>query len=336
MKPNRGSLSLDLDNLWSYMKTHGDPGWNAFPSYLDIVVPRFLSLLDEFSMKITVFVVGQDAALEYNHAALRSIPEAGHEIGNHSFKHEPWLHLYSEAEVVDEIRNAEAAIEGATGQRPNVFRGPGYSLSETVLRVLADRGYACDCSTFPTFVGPLARAYYFLNARLDTAQKAKRKALFGGLRDGIRPLRPYRWDVGGAGLLEIPVATMPVIRMPIHFSYLHWLAGMSEGLSRTYFATALSACRLAGIEPSLLLHPLDFLGKDDAPQLGFFPAMDQGAAEKMDRMRRLLSILDRQCVVETIGAHAGRLAAMQPRLRRPDFKASKAEDGGPAGLEQGG
>jgi hypothetical protein len=21
------SLSLDLDNLWSYMKTHGDPGW---------------------------------------------------------------------------------------------------------------------------------------------------------------------------------------------------------------------------------------------------------------------------------------------------------------------
>jgi peptidoglycan-N-acetylglucosamine deacetylase len=21
------SLSLDLDNKWSYMKTHGDPGW---------------------------------------------------------------------------------------------------------------------------------------------------------------------------------------------------------------------------------------------------------------------------------------------------------------------
>ena len=34
------SLSLDLDNQWSYMKTHGDPGWEDFPSYLDIVVPR--------------------------------------------------------------------------------------------------------------------------------------------------------------------------------------------------------------------------------------------------------------------------------------------------------
>ena len=46
------SLSLDLDNLWSYMKTHGDPRWQAFPSYLDTVVPRFLGLLDRFSMKI--------------------------------------------------------------------------------------------------------------------------------------------------------------------------------------------------------------------------------------------------------------------------------------------
>ena len=36
------SLSLDLDNKWSYMKTHGDPGWEGFPSYLDTVVPRFL------------------------------------------------------------------------------------------------------------------------------------------------------------------------------------------------------------------------------------------------------------------------------------------------------
>ncbi len=35
------SLSLDLDNQWSYMKTHGDAGWESFPSYLDLVVPRF-------------------------------------------------------------------------------------------------------------------------------------------------------------------------------------------------------------------------------------------------------------------------------------------------------
>ena len=71
------SLSLDLDNKWSYMKTHGDSGWESFPSYLDIVVPRFINFLDERNLKITVFVVGQDAALEKNHDALSLIPKNG-------------------------------------------------------------------------------------------------------------------------------------------------------------------------------------------------------------------------------------------------------------------
>src|SRR5262249_52868727 len=88
------SLSLDLDNQWSYLKTHGDAGWETFPSYLDIVVPRALQLLAKQNLQITFFVVGQDAALEKNYDSLRMIPAAGHEIGNHSFSHEPWLDLY--------------------------------------------------------------------------------------------------------------------------------------------------------------------------------------------------------------------------------------------------
>ena len=85
------------------MKTHGDEGWEAFPSYLDVVVPRVLEILDEKQLKITFFVVGQDAAREENHPALRSIAEAGHEIGNHSFHHEPWLHLYSDEQIAEEF-----------------------------------------------------------------------------------------------------------------------------------------------------------------------------------------------------------------------------------------
>ena len=40
------SLSLDLDNKWSYMKTHGDAGWDSYPSYIDTFVPRVLEFLD--------------------------------------------------------------------------------------------------------------------------------------------------------------------------------------------------------------------------------------------------------------------------------------------------
>ena len=127
------SLSLDLDNQWSYMKTHGDAGWEEYPSYLDVVIPRFLELIDSLGVKMTVFVVGQDAALEKNHAALKLIPEAGHEIGNHSFHHEPWLHLYSEEQLVEEVSRAEIAIEEATGEHPYGWRGPGFSYSPTMI-----------------------------------------------------------------------------------------------------------------------------------------------------------------------------------------------------------
>ena len=330
MSERHATLWLDLDNLWSYMKTHGDAGWEGFPSYLDVVVPRFLAVLDACSMRITVFVVGQDAALERNHAALRSLVEAGHEVGNHSFHHEPWLHLYSPDAVAAEIERAEAAIEDAVGVRPRCFRGPGYSVSETVLRVLRRRGYDLDCSTFPTFVGPLARAYYFLRAGFDAEERAKRDALFGGLRDGTRPLSPYRWDLPEGPLLEIPVTTLPGLRMPIHFSYLHWLAGFSERLASAYFAAALRACDAAGVAPSLLLHPLDFLGRDDVADLAFFPGMDQAGARKVDRMHRLLASLSARYAVEPMGELAHRMADRPLPLRRPDFGPPRPGEAGPS------
>ena len=85
------SISLDLDNKWSYMKTHGDAGWESFPTYLDVVVPRVLDFFDELGITMTFFVVGQDADRDENHQSLRSIADRGHEIGNHSYHHEPPL-----------------------------------------------------------------------------------------------------------------------------------------------------------------------------------------------------------------------------------------------------
>src|SRR5689334_16985757 len=144
MKP-LASLSLDLDNEWSYLKTHGDAAWGDLPSFLDVVVPRVLDVLAARGLTITFFVVGQDAALARNHDALAQLSAAGHEIGNHSFHHEPWLHKYPDIEVRDELSRAEEAIERATGFRPVGFRGPGYSLSTAVLETLVDRGYRYDC-----------------------------------------------------------------------------------------------------------------------------------------------------------------------------------------------
>jgi hypothetical protein len=310
MKP-AASLSLDLDNQWSYMKTRGLPEWQSLPTYLDRVVPRFLALLEEKRLSLTVFVVGQDAARSENHAALRSIAAAGHEIGNHSFHHEPWLHRYSDDEIEAEIARTEEAIHEATGRRTTGFRGPGYSLSPAVLSVLARRGYRYDCSTLPTFLGPLARAYYFFRSPLRREDRAQREALFGTVRDGLRPISPYRWD---NGLVEIPVTTMPVVRLPFHFSYVLYLCRFSPLLGQIYFRLALQLCRAVGLGPSLLLHPLDFLDARDVPELAFFPAMDLAWERKRDLVGRLIDALCGTFEVSGISRHVDRLEVLSLRV----------------------
>ena len=299
------SLSLDLDNQWSYMKTHGDAGWESFPSYLELVVPRALEFLRERDLQITFFIVGQDAALEENREPIAAIADAGHEIGNHSFKHEPWLHLYSRAALVEEFERSEEAIENVTGRRTVGFRGPGYSLSPAVLKILAERGYVYDCSTLPTFIAPLARAYYFLRSpEMSPAEKAKRKKLFGRFADGFQSLRPCVRQVSGRKLIEIPVTTMPIVKTPVHVSYLTYLSTFSPALARAYWKTALSLCSATGVEPSLLLHPLDFLCGDDVPELKFFPGMNIGLARKLEFLSWVLETYSERFEVGSMIRHA--------------------------------
>src|SRR5689334_17769089 len=133
MKPV-ASLSLDADNQWSYEMIRGVPDWAAAPSYLGRMGPRVLELLAARDVFITFFLIGRD--VETDADTFAALAAAGHEIGNHSFRHEPWLHRYSEAELDEELTRAEEAILEATGVLPRGFRSPGYSLSEATLRVL--------------------------------------------------------------------------------------------------------------------------------------------------------------------------------------------------------
>ncbi|TAM62531.1 polysaccharide deacetylase [bacterium] len=256
------------------MKTHGDRGWESFPSYLNVVVPRVLAFLAERRLRITIFVVGQDAALEKNSSAIESIAAAGHEIGNHSFHHEPWLNVRDEKSIDEEIARAEAAIEDVTGWHPLGFRAPGFARAGAIQRVLAHRGYAYDASILPTFIGPLARAYYFKTARLGQAALRERAGLFGNFNDGFAPNRFHRVQTHAGVINEIPVTTMPILRIPIHVSYVLYLGAISTNLARRYFSLALALCRMTNTEPSILLHPLDFLSREDVPELAFFPAME--------------------------------------------------------------
>jgi hypothetical protein len=120
-------------------------------------------------------------------------------------------------------------------------------------------------------------------------------------------LRGYQWQLGERTLLEIPVSTMPILKIPFHFSYLLYLGVRSEALARQHLRLALWLCRLTGVEPSLLLHPLDFLGSDDVSELAFFPAMNLPSSRKLNLMNGFLDLLVARFAPTSMTAHAERL-----------------------------
>jgi hypothetical protein len=304
MKP-KASLSLDLDNQWSYMKTHGDTGWEKFPSHFDLVVPSILDILERLNLKITFFIVGQDAALDRNRESLKLITDRGHEVGNHSFHHEPWLHLYTKEQIRKEIIEAEEQILHVTAQKPNGFRGPGFVWSPNLLEVLAENGYMYDATILPSYLSPLARIYYFWKSNLTKEEKEQRKKIFGSIKDAMRPIKPFFWQMNSdMTLLEIPVTTMPIIKAPFHLSYLLYLSRFSISLMFRYLKIALSLCRITHTEPSFLLHPLDFLSRKEVPELAFFPGMQLARTRKIEIFYSVINTLSKDFELVTMSIHA--------------------------------
>lgn len=297
------SISLDLDNKWAYLKAHGDEAWSSYPSYFPLIIPRILDSLRERDLKITFFIVGQDAEQEVNLESLRMIADDSHEVANHSHNHEPWLHLYGPKRLAEEFDKAEQSIVKATGKMPIGFRGPGFSLSDEVLRTLMRRGYLYDSTSFPTFLGPVARAYYFWSSGLSKKQKSDRKELFGRFVDGLKSLSPYRFSWRGQNIAELPVTTMPIFRLPIHGSYLQFLGQYSTTVAKAYFRFALWLCKLTRCEPHFLLHPLDFMGVEDDEEMAFFPTMREPTEQKVSLINDCLDILKQQYHVVTTKEH---------------------------------
>ncbi len=288
----QAAISIDMDNQWSYMKTHGEPGWEKFSTYFDVLVPCLLDVLDELELSITFFLVGIDVQRGENQRYIEMIAQRGHEPGNHSLTHEPWLHLYPRERIASEIVQTHQRIVDVMGTQPRGFRGPGFSWSADLLEVLVELGYQYDASTLPTFIGPLARLYYFRTARLNHEERKQRKRLFGTLRDGFRPVKPFNWQFpDGRKLLELPVTTIPILRIPFHLSYLLFLSRRSARLMETYLELALTMCRATATQPSFLLHPLDLLGGDQISSLQFFPGMDIDGSTKRQQFKKVMKSL---------------------------------------------
>jgi len=296
-----GSLSVDLDNKWAYLRAAGRDDWEACSTYLPMVIERMIDILGHCELPLTVFLVGRDLRSSEDVQAIERFNSLRcWEPANHSFNHLPWMHTLHAEELSHEIESTHQAIESFFGRQPRGFRGPGFSCPDEVLVLLSQQNYLYDASIFPTSMAPIARAIFLARTHLRGEQRERAKGLYGGFASMRKPNQPHRRPIQGGSVFEIPVTVMPLIRTPIHFSYLNFIAEFNVTLAKAYFRTALSTCRRLGVPPSLLLHPPDFMGCEDDSDMNYLPGMKIPRSRKLEFMNWALSLYATQFEVTTM------------------------------------
>ncbi|MBI4702311.1 MAG: polysaccharide deacetylase family protein [Deltaproteobacteria bacterium] len=96
--------------------------------------PRVLDLLDRFGARAAFFVIGRKA--EQHPELVRAIARRGHALGIHGYAHDRLMSLRWPGAVRRDLERALGAVQGATGERPRMFRPPVGPLSQSMARVL--------------------------------------------------------------------------------------------------------------------------------------------------------------------------------------------------------
>ena len=251
-------VQVDVDGLWAvrrcYAQREGDsferdPAWEQG-------VPNLLGLFADHGVPAGFFLVGRDLQLPAKRALAREIAGAGHEIANHSYNHRIGMTRLPVGAIIEQIARTDRIIRESGLPAPAGFRAPGYDVDVRVLRALRRLGYVYDASVLPTALGPLLRVADALLAR--RIQLGKRQ--FGRLAYVRAPRAPYFPDphrlrkkvpaFAAAGLIELPVTTLPPFGLPLTGA-----AILALGPERTIAALRRLAERRRPV--LLLLHAID-------------------------------------------------------------------------------
>jgi peptidoglycan-N-acetylglucosamine deacetylase len=250
------AVSVDLDEIPNYYRIHGLREEALAHSVYDVAFGRLEEWARSERIPLTWFAIGADLARSENAEALARAARHGDEIGNHSQSHFYDLTRRELSLQAAEIGAGSEAIARAIGEPPAGFRAPGYTVTDALLALLQEQGYAYDSSVFPCPPYYAAKAAKLLAHRLRGRRSAAlldTPAVLGA------PTRPYRvgkpyWKVGN-GLPELPIQVTPGSRLPF--------IGTTLALAGPDGSRLLCRSLLAEPLVNLELHGLDALGVGD-------------------------------------------------------------------------
>lgn len=255
-----GTIQLDLDGHWVLLDYFGRKIENNKQDIAFISgIPRYLDLLDQFNIKTTFFIVGQDLKIPEKRRVIQEIHRRGHEIANHSMNHRCGFGQLSLEEQKREILESHQLIEQAVGKPPVGFRAPGYDFNEETLNLLEDFGYLYDSSILATYYGGVLRFLDYLIKKRPVSPTQYARFPYGRAPLTLyTPKQGTAWMKGNRRLKELPISTIPFFRFPFHSTF-----ALKGGQS--YFRFGLSFFKQFGGTLNYVFHALEFA--DPAPDL---------------------------------------------------------------------
>ena len=248
-----GVIQVDIDGLWAIFQ-HFCLTYNQKKDLLyTSALPRFLDLFDNYNIKATFFVVGKDLLVPEKLSLLKEVVNRGHEIANHSMTHAEGFSFLSYPEKLREIEDAERIIQDKLGVLTRGFRTPSNDVNSDVLKILQDRGYIYDSSLMPTYYGPLLKRLKFFSLRINRKNHYLGRSVYG-----LAPLKPYHpdenklWKKGSMKIIEIPITTMPALRLPFHASFT--FAAYQMGFGNALFDLGFTLLKMADCPLNFVFH----------------------------------------------------------------------------------
>lgn len=285
------ALHIDCDPLSVYGREYGIDVDRPELVYRQ-ALPAFLDVFRAASVRATFFVIGEELVREDCREFCRRATAEGHAIGNHTQTHPVTFGSLTAAGRKAEIEAAHRIISEATGYRPIGFRAPGYCLRADVVTTLAALGYAYDSSALP---GP-ATAMMAVFLRVKRGLRDKSFGVWSNL------FASRRERMLSDGLVEVPIATMPWLRLPVHTTFVYQLGP-------TYLRVGLFLLNHARGHHVLLFHAIDLLDHPDRERLAnHLIPMRWTFAERLGLVRDMVSAVASRCV-QTEARYAASAAA---------------------------
>ena len=233
------ALSFDIED-WFHMvdiEAVADPNtWSGFETIVEHRTDQILEICDQAGVRATFFILGWIA--EHYPALVKRIADAGHEIGTHSYWHQP-VYSLDEDEFRKDIKRSIDCIHDAASCEVTSFRAPSFSITpgcEWAIDVLHEFDLQYDASLFPT---PRGNGGYPC------------------------PREPHVFNdaPSGKGMPELPMSVMRIAGRKLAFSGGGYMRLLPNWLIRRGF----NQLNAEGMPVVVYLHPRDFA--PDSPRV---------------------------------------------------------------------